>query len=113
MEIRVHDIVLCKFYFSDLKQYKNRPVLVFKDNLPYDDFIAIPISSQIRNIHKDEFLINEDNLKTGKLPKSSKLMIRKTFVVSKNSVVKKYAAITLESYKFYHEKFCQYFGCNK
>ena len=47
MEIDQADIVLCEFYFSDLKQVKNRPVLVFKDNLPYDDFVAIPISSKI------------------------------------------------------------------
>ena len=33
MEIRQADIVLCQFYFSDLKQSKERPVLVFKDNL--------------------------------------------------------------------------------
>jgi len=38
MEINIADIVLCEFYFSDLKKSKNRPVLVFKDNLPHDDF---------------------------------------------------------------------------
>ena len=37
------DIVLCNFYFSDAKRSKNRPVLVLKDNLPFDDFVAIPI----------------------------------------------------------------------
>ena len=34
MDINVGDILLCKFYFSDLQTSKNRPVLVFKDNLP-------------------------------------------------------------------------------
>jgi len=47
MEIKAADIILCEFYFSDLKTSKSRPVLVFKDNLPFDDFVAIPISSQI------------------------------------------------------------------
>lgn len=46
MDIKHLDIVLCKFYFSDSKAYKNRPVLVFKDNLPYDDFVGLPIKYQ-------------------------------------------------------------------
>ncbi len=37
MDIKQFDIVLCKFYFSDIKKSKNRPVLIFKDNSPYDD----------------------------------------------------------------------------
>jgi mRNA interferase MazF len=52
MEIKQSDVVLCEFFFSDLSQSKKRPVLVFKDNLPYDDFIAVPISSKIQNLHK-------------------------------------------------------------
>ena len=35
MDIKTADVVLCKFYFSDLKTTKNRPVLVLKDNLPF------------------------------------------------------------------------------
>ncbi len=34
MEIKEGDVLLCEFYFSDLKKSKNRPVLVLKDNLP-------------------------------------------------------------------------------
>jgi mRNA interferase MazF len=54
MEVNIADIVLCEFYFSDLKTSKKRPVLVFKDNLPYDDFVGIPISSQLRQLYADE-----------------------------------------------------------
>lgn len=46
MEIKAGEVLLCEFYFSDAKSSKKRPVLVFKDNLPFDDFICIPISSQ-------------------------------------------------------------------
>jgi len=58
MEIKIADVVLCEFYFSDYKTTKKRPVLVFKDNLPFDDFVAIPISSQINNLYKDEYVID-------------------------------------------------------
>ncbi|MDX4035673.1 hypothetical protein [Aliarcobacter skirrowii] len=47
MEINSFDIVLCEFYFSNLNQSKKRLVLVFKDNLSFDDFIAIPIRRKL------------------------------------------------------------------
>ena len=111
MEIKQLDIVLCEFYFSDIKKSK-RPVLIFKDNLPYDDFVSIPISSKIDKLHKDEVIINIDDLSDGVLPKTSKLMVRKTFVVSKQVVLKKYATISQDSYRKYLTIFCNYFGCN-
>ncbi len=111
MEIDQADIVLCEFYFSDLKQVKNRPVLVFKDNLPYDDFVAIPISSKIEKLHDDEILIDNVDFFDGEIPKTSKLMIRKTFVVSKKVLVKKYGSLKKESFEKYHNSFCKYFRC--
>ncbi|MBF0232135.1 MAG: type II toxin-antitoxin system PemK/MazF family toxin [Desulfamplus sp.] len=111
MEVKVGDIVLCRFYFSDLKTYKNRPVLVFVDNLPFDDFIAIPISSRIDNLHKDEFVLELSDFASGVLPAKSKIMIRKTFVVSKEAVIKKYAEITKNCFEQCHHEFCCYFRC--
>jgi len=112
MDIKHMDIVLCEFYFSDLDKVKKRPVLVFKDNLPYDDFIGMPISSRIDNMHDDELLLNNRDLEEGSLPKSSKLMLRKTFIISKNIVVKKYGRLSASAYAHYHEQFCRYFECN-
>ncbi len=50
MEITQGDAVLCEFYFSDLKSSKKRPVLVLKDNLPYNDFVALAISSKFEEV---------------------------------------------------------------
>ena len=58
MEIKQSDVVLCAFYFSDLQKSKNRPVLVFKDNLPHNDFVAIPISSKIDKMCDPEYCGN-------------------------------------------------------
>ena len=113
MEVKTYDIVLCKFYFSDSKQFKNRPVLVFKDNLPHEDFIGIPISSKTDKIYEDELLIDNEKFKEGSIARVSKLMIRKTFVISKVSVLKKYGTLNDESYDYYHKAFCKYFGCNR
>ena len=111
MELALADIVLCEFYFSDLKTSKKRPVLIFKDNLPYNDFIAIPISSKTDRLKSDEHIIDNDNLEHGSIPKKSKLMIRKTFVVSKDVILKKYGKLNKMSFDKYHLEFCKYFNC--
>ena len=113
MGLSVGDVVLCKFYFSDAKQSKKRPVLVLKDNLPHDDFIAIPISSQIAKMHTDERLLSLTDFQVGNIPKTSKLMLRKTFVISKNVVLKKYGTLHTKVYKQIHKDFCQYFSCTQ
>jgi mRNA interferase MazF len=63
-----------------MKKSKERPVLVFKDNLPHNDFVAIPISSKTQNLHEDEMIIDHIDFLDGEIPVKSKLMIRKTFV---------------------------------
>ena len=68
MEVKHLDVVLCEFYFSDFKKSKNIPVLFFKDNLPYDDFIAIPISSKIDKMYEDELLIQDRDFSVGNIP---------------------------------------------
>ena len=83
MDINLAEIVLCEFYFSDLKTSKKRPVLVFRDSLPYNDFIAIPISSKTNNLKADEFIIDNDDFEHGNIPKKSKLMIRKHLLCQK------------------------------
>ncbi len=109
MEVKTADIVLCEFYFSDLKTSKKRPVLVFKDNLP----VGIPISSQIRQIHLDESLLEAVDFVEGGIPKTSKLMLRKPFVVSKTAAIKKYGSLNQDAFKRYQQLFCQYFHCGR
>lgn len=111
MAIKIGDVVLCRFYFSDFKQSKNRPVLVLKDNLPFNDFIAIPISSKIENLHKDEFLIEQKDFLSGNIPTTSKIILRKTFVASKSVVVKEYGHLTKTKLNELKLKFCEYFEC--
>ena len=105
------DIVLCKFYFSDLKRSKNRPVLVFRDGLPFDDFVAIPLSSKMGKLHDDELLLSQSKLQSGKLPVDSKLMLRKVFVVSKQNPIKRYGQVKQSFLEIVTREFCNYFEC--
>lgn len=111
MELVQGDIVLCEFYFSDLKTSKKRPVLILKDNLPFDDFVAIPISSKTEKLYDDEIILDNSDFENGMIPKKSKLIIRKTFVVSKTIVLKRYGHLNNKSFEKFHKKFCCYFGC--
>ena len=104
-------MLCCEFYFSDLKATKKRPVLVLKDNLPYNDFVGLPISSQLDCLHEDEYEIDNSMFSDGGIPKKSKLIIRKPFIVSKTVVIKKYGELNQVDFKKYHRLFCQYFGC--
>ena len=112
MDLKTGNLVLCEFYFSDARQSKRRPVLVFKDNLPFDDFVGIPISSQIHQLHADEYLIEQADFMQGQLPKPSKVMIRKTFVISKQMVIKHYDRLIPQSQQRLQQAFCRYFGCS-
>ena len=111
IEIDVADVVLCEFYFSDLQRSKKRPVLVLKDNLPHDDFVGIPISSRLRELYQDESPVDSSQFSEGGLPKTSKVMVRKTFVVSKSVVIKKYGTLKEDAFRQYHQLFCRYFNC--
>jgi len=111
MELTKGDIVLCEFYFSSLQKTKKRPVMVFKDNLPFDDFIGIPISSKIEKLKSDELLLNNDEFKTGNIPKTSKLMIRKPFAISKDNIIKTYGKLTDNKIGTIQKEFCNYFAC--
>lgn len=111
MEIEVGDIVLCKFYFSDLKRSKNRPVLVFKEGLPFDDFVALPLSSKTDRLRADELLVDQAQLQTGALPVVSKLILRKAFVVSKQNPIKRYARVNRSFHEEVKTAFCRYFEC--
>ena len=88
MDLTPGEVLLCEFYFSDFQTSKRRPVIVFKDNLPFDDFVGIPVSSQTLRLHDDEFILEPSDMALGALPKRSKIMVRKTFVISRQVIVK-------------------------
>ncbi|MDD1634754.1 MAG: hypothetical protein LUQ06_00240 [Methylococcaceae bacterium] len=87
MDVKIADVVLCEFYFSDLKATKKRPVLVLKDNLPYDDFVGISMNSQLDYLHEDEYEIDNAMFSDGGIPKKSKLIFRKPFATSKSAAL--------------------------
>ena len=109
--MEIGEVVLCEVYFSSFNSFKNRPVLIFKDNLPYNDFIGLPISSKIENLQIDEFIILNEDFERGKIPKISKIMIRKSFLISKNNIIKSYGRLNNQKFNEIKNRFCEYFKC--
>lgn len=72
MEVSQAEVVLCQFYFSDLKQNKLRPVIVFKDNLPFNDFVGMPISSKLDRLSNDELLVDQSDFSAVHSPSGPK-----------------------------------------
>jgi len=64
-------------------------------------------------LHSDEATVESVNFSEGGIPKASKLMLRKPFVVSKTAVIKKYGTLNQDAFNRYQQLFCQYFHCGK
>ncbi len=56
-------------------------------------------------------MIGSEDFESGGIPVDSKVMLRKTFVVSKEVITKQYGTLRPESFAKYHRAFCRYFEC--
>ena len=63
-------------------------------------------------MYDDKMMFSSIDFKIGSIPKDSKLMLRKTFVVSKDVVLKKCGTLSSQVYKTIQHAFGQYFNCS-
>ncbi|MEA2028482.1 MAG: hypothetical protein U9N49_05855 [Campylobacterota bacterium] len=73
--------------------------------------VRMKCGSKSQKLNLDEQIIDNSHFENGAIPKPSKFMLRKTFVVSKNAVIKRYGIISQKSFEQYKVSFCQYFKC--
>ncbi len=91
MNLQQKEIILLPYPFSNLEGKKVRPALVVSNNAfnnKSDDFIAVPLTSII----KDEpysVIINQEDLSSGKLIRQSRVRADKLFTVEKSIVIMK------------------------
>ena len=74
----VGEIHLAKIYFTDLSEYKIRPVLVIK--LLEDDCICLQLTTQFKN---KKITLSNSDLKDGELKKDSLIVVPKNFTMHK------------------------------
>jgi len=94
------DIIVLKFPFSDLTNYKKRPALIIK-NINGNDSIVLQITSIAR---RDEYSVKlcREDFSEGSLPINSLIRINKIFTADKSLFL--YKAGTIGPIKFFESK---------
>jgi len=102
----VGKIYLAKIYFTDLSQYKIRPVLVIK--MVDDDCICLQLTSQYRD---KRIKLTNDDLIDGNLKKDSLIIVPKNFTLHKTILNKYIGQIHNEKLLNIFNNFCNKIGC--
>lgn len=92
------EIVLISFPFSDLKQQKQRPVLIVSGdhyNEVTEDIVVLAITSKLKELEYS-VMIDSKNLREGTLKVTSEIRVDKVYTLSKNIVRKKFGRVTPE-----------------
>ena len=97
----VGEIFLAKIYFTDLKDFKIRPVLVIKEI--EDDVICLAISTKFK---EGRIIITNNDLEDGYLKVNSVVIVPKNFTLSKTILFKKIAKLKKEKFKEIVNIFC-------
>ena len=101
MEIKQKDIVLLPYPFTDLKGKKIRPALVVSNdsvNSKSKDCIMLPLTSVIKD-ESYSIAINQEDLSSGQLIKSSRIKIDKIFTVEKRLIVMKIGILSHNTFE--------------
>ncbi|MDQ7060711.1 MAG: type II toxin-antitoxin system PemK/MazF family toxin [Sulfurimonas sp.] len=102
----VGNIYLAKIYFTDLSEYKIRPILVIKEL--DEDCICLQLTSQI---NFSGIIIKNQDLSQGKLEKDSLVVVPKNFTLHKSILFKHLASVNKELLLKIYRKFCEEIGC--
>ena len=102
----VKGIYLAKIYFTDLSEYKIRPVLVIKEM--GEDCICLQLTS---NTSIDGIVVNNLDITDGKLKKESLIVVPKNFTLHKSILFKYLATINGEKFEKIYSIFCKKLDC--
>ena len=98
----VGKIYLAKIYFTDLSEYKIRPVLVIKE-IDYD-CICLQLTSKYT---KERIKLTNDDLIEGNLKKDSLIVVPKNFTLHKSLLFKYIGTIKKEKFHEIFKLFCE------
>ena len=94
MEIREGGVILSKVVFTDLSKIKKRPVLVINSISP-SDFLTLPITTS--DTKAFYIPIDNDDFEEGGIPKPSKVLIPKPYILEKSLYIKHYGKLKRKS----------------
>ena len=105
----VGGIYFIKMPYSDFREFKGRPVLVFK-LLDKDDLLILPLTT---NLQRDGITITKDDLKKGSIKKSSVVIVPKLTAID-SSLIKEnqfIAKLKTKSFNKILKEICVRFEC--
>jgi len=88
------EIVLIPVPFSDLSSVKKRPVLVISNtlhNYANRDMIVVAVTS---NLQQNGIVIDDEDLVTGAIPKTSLIRCEKIYTLEQSIVLKSFGVIS-------------------
>ena len=102
----VKGIYLAKIYFTDLSEYKIRPVLVIKEL--DEDCICLQLTS---NLDNSGIVVNSNDIARGYLKKESLVVVPTNFTLHKSILFKYIATIKDKKFSEIYTLFCKKIDC--
>ena len=95
--------------YSDFKQFKARPILIFKV-IDKNDLLILPLTS---NLEREGIIITKKDIEKGSLKKDSIVIITKITAIDKSLITKqKYiATLNMSTFKTVLKEICTKFDC--
>ncbi len=95
--------------YSDFKQFKARPVLVFKV-IDKNDLLILPLTT---NLKRNGIIITKNDIAKGSLKKDSVVIIPKVTAIDQSLIMKQKHIATLKesTYKTILKEICMKFEC--
>ncbi|MBS9775198.1 growth inhibitor PemK [Candidatus Gracilibacteria bacterium] len=96
-----------KVFFTDLSEYKIRPVYIFK-KYENEDYLFFPLSS---NLSRNGIIIDNSHLESGILHKKSVIIIPKIGLIHQSLILENIGELKDLMIKNIHAEICKSLGC--
>ena len=98
----IWSIHIAKIFYTDIQEYKIRPVYLFKSYLD-NDYLYLPLST---NLKRDWIIIWNNDLKSWNLKKDSVVVIPKIGLIHKSLLMKEIAHLDYKKEITINKKLC-------
>ncbi|MFA4925023.1 MAG: type II toxin-antitoxin system PemK/MazF family toxin [Ignavibacteriaceae bacterium] len=105
----VRKLYLAKIFFTDLTNYKLRPVLLIKEYKD-EDVLYLPLTT---NLELKGININNGDLEKESLKQTSVVIVLKIGILHKKFLVKELGIVNKEIFSKVMKEFCTEFNCKE
>lgn len=103
----VRSIALAKVYFTDVSDYKLRPILLFQ-KVAHDDYLYLPLTT---NLSVEGVLIKPSDIESGSLAKPSVVIVPKISVIHASLLDRVIGLLKPDKFEEIKQVLCLKIGC--